>query len=66
MLTFDLTSPNFHAGSFPMLDSMRVTGAIVSVKLPIVGRTWLAVDYDTCAELLKNHELLRVIRQRRE
>lgn len=57
MSTFDLTSPNFHANPFPVLESMRATGAVVSVRLPIVGRTWLAVDYDTCAELLKNHQL---------
>ena len=56
MSTFDLTSPHFHAEPFPTLDSMRATGTIVSARLPIVGRTWLAVTHDTCAELLKNHD----------
>ena len=26
------------------------------MKLPIVGRTWLAVTHDACATLLKDHE----------
>ncbi|MDX3968927.1 MAG: cytochrome P450 [Bradyrhizobium sp.] len=53
---FDIISSSFHANPFPELDRMRAEGPVVSIKLPIVGRTWLAVTYDACAELLKDHE----------
>lgn len=53
---FDVLSPEFHANPFPTLERMRAEGSLVCMKLPIVGRTWLAVTHDCCAELLKNHE----------
>ncbi len=53
---FDILSPQFHANPFPTLDRMRAEAPVVSVKLPIMGRTWLAVTHDGCAGLLKNHE----------
>lgn len=53
---FDLTSSSFHADPFPTFDRMRAEGPLLSMKLPIIGRTWLAVTYDACAELLKNNE----------
>lgn len=53
---FDILSAEFHANPLPTLDRMRAEGPVVSMKLPIVGRTWLAVTHDSCAELLKNHD----------
>ncbi len=53
---FDILSPQFHANPLPTLDRMRAEGPVVSVKLPIIGRTWLAVTHDSCAELLKDHD----------
>ncbi len=53
---FDILSPAFHANPFPTLDRMRAEGPVVRMKLPIVGRTWLAVTHDACATLLKDHE----------
>jgi cytochrome P450 len=53
---FDILSPGFHANPFPTLDQMRAESAVVHVKLPIVGRTWLAVTHEACAALLKDHE----------
>jgi cytochrome P450 PksS len=53
---FDILSPAFHANPFPTLDRMRAEGPIVRLKLPIVGRTYLAVTHDACAALLKDHE----------
>jgi cytochrome P450 PksS len=53
---FDILSPGFHANPFPTLDRMRAEGPVVRVKLPIIGRTWLAVTHDACATLLKDHE----------
>jgi cytochrome P450 len=35
---------------------MRADGATVRLKLPIIGRTWLAVTHDSCATLLKDDE----------
>jgi cytochrome P450 len=54
---FDILSPAFHANPFPTLDRMRTEGPVVRVKLPIVGRTWLAVTHDACTALLKDHEV---------
>src|SRR5215204_7294588 len=53
---FDILSPRFHADPFPTLDRMRSEAPVVSMKLPIVGRTWLAITHDACATLLKDHE----------
>lgn len=53
---FDILSPEFHANPFPTLDRIRAEGPVVRMKLPIVGRTWLAVTHDACATLLKDHE----------
>src|SRR5215204_5395039 len=53
--SFDIVSPEFHANPFPTLHRMRADGPTVRLKLPIVGRTWFAVTYDSCASLLKDH-----------
>lgn len=53
---FDILSPQFHANPLPTLDRMRAEGPVISMRLPIMGRTWLAVTHDSCAELLKNHQ----------
>jgi len=53
---FDVLSPAFHTKPFPTLDRMRAEGPVVRVKLPIVGRTWLAVTHDACTTLLKDHQ----------
>lgn len=52
---FDIVSADFHADPFPTLDRMRAAGPVVRLKLPIVGRASLAVTYDACATLLKDH-----------
>lgn len=52
---FDILSSEFHANPFPTLDRMREEGPLVCMRLPIVGRTWLTVTHEGCAELLKNH-----------
>ena len=51
----DILSPKFHADPFPTLDRMRAEGATLPIRLPIVGRTWLAVTHEACTELLKDH-----------
>ncbi len=53
---FDILSPSFHADPFPTLDRMRAEGPAVHMRLPIVGRTWLAVTHDACTMLLKDHQ----------
>ncbi|WP_353645399.1 cytochrome P450 [Mesorhizobium sp. WSM2239] len=52
---FDILSPKFHANPFPELDRMRAADPVVQMRLPIVGRTWLAVTHEACVELLKDH-----------
>jgi cytochrome P450 len=53
---FDILSPAFHADPFPELDRMRAEGPVVHLRLPIVGRAWLAVTHDACTSLLKDHQ----------
>ncbi|WP_324763879.1 cytochrome P450 (plasmid) [Sinorhizobium meliloti] len=53
---FDVLSPEFHANPLPTFDRMRAEGAVVRMKLPILGRTSFAVTHDACAALLKDHE----------
>jgi cytochrome P450 len=53
---FDILSPEFHANPFATIDRMRTDGPVVGLKLPIVGRTWLAVTHESCAALLKNND----------
>ena len=53
---FDILSPEFHANPFTTLDRMRTEGPVVRLRLPIVGRTWLAASHESCAELLKNSQ----------
>jgi cytochrome P450 len=52
---FDIISPAFHANPFLTLERMRTERPVIRMKLPIVGRTWLAVTHDGCATLLKDH-----------
>ncbi|TAJ83547.1 cytochrome P450 [Reyranella sp.] len=54
---YDIVSPGFHADPFPTLDRMRAEGSVVHLRLPIVGRTWLAVTHDACTTLLKDHHI---------
>lgn len=53
---FDVLSSEFHANPLPTFDRMRAEGAVVRMKLPILGRTWFTVTHDACAALLKDHE----------
>ncbi|MGY4363618.1 hypothetical protein ACVW0J_010175 [Bradyrhizobium sp. i1.7.7] len=53
---FDILSPEFHASPFSTLDRMRTEGPVVRLRLPIVGRTWLATSHESCAELLKSSQ----------
>jgi cytochrome P450 len=53
---FDILSPGFHANPFPTLDRMRAEGALVQLKLPIVGSTFLATTHSACTALLKDHD----------
>lgn len=55
MRTFDILSPGFHANPFPTLGLMQAEGPVVRLRLPIVGRTWLAVTHEACTDLLKDH-----------
>lgn len=50
---FDILSPGFHADPFPTLDQMRAEGSVIHMKLPIIGRTWLAVTHAACAAMFR-------------
>ncbi len=51
----DVVSPTFHANPFPTLARLRTAGAVVRMKLPILGTIWLATTHEACAALLKDH-----------
>ena len=53
---FDVVSPEFHRNPFPTLERVRGHGSVIQMKLPIVGRTWLAVTHQACVNLLKDHK----------
>ncbi len=53
---FDILSPAFHANPFPELDRMRAASPVVQMRLPIVGRIWLATTHEACVDLLKDHD----------
>lgn len=52
---FDILSPAFHADPFPTTERMRAAGAVVRLKVPIIGNAWLATTHEACTALLKDH-----------
>jgi cytochrome P450 len=54
ILKIDLTSQSFMRDPFPALARMRDAGPVVQVRLPILGKTWVATTYDAVSEVLKD------------
>ena len=44
-LTFSLASLKFLENSAPILEKMREAGAIIPLKIPMIGRIWATTTY---------------------
>src|SRR5947209_1091710 len=56
VLKIDLTSQSFMRGPFPALARMREAGPVVRVRLPLIGKTWIATTHDAVNEVLKDDQ----------
>src|SRR6516164_11476274 len=54
ILKIDLTSQSFMRDPFPALARMRDAGPVVQIRLPILGKTWVATTHDAVSEVLKD------------
>jgi cytochrome P450 len=54
VLNIDLVSQSFMQNPFPALARMREVGALVQIRLPILGKTWVATTHDAVSEVLKD------------
>ena len=54
MLNVDLTSEDFFRDPRPQLRRLREAGPVVEVKLPILGRIWMATTQETASRVLKD------------
>lgn len=57
LMAYDLSSPEFLANPAPQLQQMRNDAALVQVKLPIIGKTWLTTTDAAARLLLKSPDL---------
>lgn len=51
----DLTSQAFKQSPLPTLGRLRDHGPLVRVRLPLVGKAWVATTYDAVNDLLRDH-----------
>jgi cytochrome P450 len=54
ILTIDLASQSFLRNPFPTLTRLRQAGPVVRVKLPLLGKTWVATTHEAVNEVLKD------------
>jgi cytochrome P450 len=54
VLKIDLSSQAFMRDPFPALARMREAGPVVHMRLPILGKTWVATTHDAVSEVLKD------------
>jgi cytochrome P450 len=54
ILNIDLASQSFMRNPFPTLTRLRTAGPVVRVKLPFLGKSWLATTYEAVNEVLKD------------
>src|SRR5262249_61011320 len=56
MLHVDFTSQNYLRDPTTGLASARSAGAVVEVRLPIIGRTWITTTSDLAGRVLKDNK----------
>jgi cytochrome P450 len=54
ILDIDLVSQSFRRDPFPTLARLREAGPVVRVKLPFLGKTWLATTHEVVNKVLKD------------
>ncbi|MBI1361049.1 MAG: cytochrome P450 [Alphaproteobacteria bacterium] len=54
---FDLTGAELKAAPYPALARALAAGPVIPVKMPFVGRVWLATSHAAVAAMLKDNEL---------
>src|SRR5215471_9543254 len=54
ILDIDLASQSFMRDPFTILTRLRDAGAVVRVKLPFLGKTWIATTHEAVNEVLKD------------
>jgi cytochrome P450 len=54
ILNIDLVSQSFMRNPFPTLTRMREAGPVARVKLPFLGKTWMATTHEAVSEVLKD------------
>ena len=52
----DLTSQAFKRDPFPTLARMRGLGPVIRVRMPLLGKVWMATTYDAVNDLLRDHQ----------
>ena len=52
-LTFSLASLNFLENPAPILEKMREAGAIIPLKIPMIGRIWVTTTYAATEDVMK-------------
>jgi cytochrome P450 len=53
-LDIDLASPAFMRDPFPVLTRLREAGPVVRVKLPLLGKSWIATTHEAVSDVLKD------------
>lgn len=53
MHRFDLQSAQFMRDPFPTLDAMRAAGPVIRMRLPLMGKCWVATSYASVGDMLK-------------
>ena len=53
-LDIDLASQSFMRDPFPTLTRLRAAGPVVRVKVPFLGKTWIATTYEAVSDVLKD------------
>ena len=54
-LRFDIGGAAFKADPFPTLAAMREAGAVIPVKLPLVGKVWLTTTHAATSAMVKDN-----------
>ena len=54
---FDLQSAAFMRDPYPTLAALREAGSCIEIKIPLMGRTWLATSHAAVTDMLKGADL---------
>jgi cytochrome P450 len=55
-LKFDIEGASFKRDPFATFAAMRDAGAVLPLKLPFVGRTWVTTTHEAALAMVKDHE----------